>query len=135
MSDTSRFLAVDPGETTGWAIFKGPLVTVCGEASREEFTDVLVEEHVDFYVVEDWLLNPKEAPRLYWNKIPAARVLGEVEHVARVRAKKIYYQKSAIKPLAAAKFNLPNNGSHMMDAVLHGTWFMRKDEVDRKSVV
>lgn len=134
MTETSKFLAVDPGGTTGWAIFslttKKPLTM--GEMMPGEFIEFLEETDVDFYVVEDWMVRPPKKKTDFqhrWDRAIAARMIGTVMSISHRKDRPIVWQQPSIKPMAAQKFNLPNKGSHMMDAVLHGTWYLRKGEV------
>lgn len=125
------YMAIDPGGTCGWATFdpKGQPLAF-GEAKRgSEFFDVLRDNDVAYYVVENYRIRPHKISGFSheWDEALTARDIGAVELWAYLTERKIILQEPAIKPMAAKMFGLPNNASHQMNAMLHGVWHAHKE--------
>ncbi len=118
-------LCVDPGETTGWAIFKGPLLVAAGQTPMWEFADEVydyfdggnvlfakksvyiregMEDHLNDkitnIVCEDWRLYPDKLKSLAWDQCRTARLIGALTLVTRVFRLGWYLQPAAIKNAA-----------------------------------
>jgi hypothetical protein len=125
----SRFLACDPGETTGWVLFENDQPVGTSNSPRPQFAQVLVNTDVDYYVVENFRMFPGKAKALIFNEMVAARVIGEIEHVARNHNRPIHFQMSEILNRAYPKFGYERKkGKHQLDALMHGLWYLHKDD-------
>lgn len=127
-----RWIAVDPGEDTGFSIWEDnrlilgttikmwSVADVVGEAvetkrptmSMDEFTDAYPElAHVyeqlagypiDRFVVEDWRIYPWKAKELSWDQCRTARLIGALTYIARVNDIDFILQGAKIKERAVA---------------------------------
>lgn len=133
----SRYLALDPGGTVGWAVFDeatGRPLRV-GEVPRgAPFFELLQNIDVGLYVVENWRVRPQydkgrklDSWSPYWDEALTARDIGAVELWAYTHGRPIVIQEPTIKATAAAWYGLPNDRSHQMNAVLHGCYFATKE--------
>lgn len=127
-----KYLALDPGNTTGWAVFDTNTgrPTELGECKYgEELVILLQEKDVSFYVVENYRIRPRAVAGFAheWSEVLPARAIGYIEFHAISKAREVIYQEPSIKPIVAQRFGLPNKGSHQMDAVLHGAYYAWKE--------
>lgn len=126
--DDPRWLAVDPGETTGWSIWKGDRVLGGGQTPMWEFSDEvwaalehdggllldvnetsrgpaeeeLNEGGIDFIVCEKFVLYPWEAKNLSWDEFRTVQLIGALTFMARLSDIPIYKQPATIKEPARA---------------------------------
>jgi hypothetical protein len=139
-----RWISIDPGEDTGWAIWdEGDLV----QSSTDKLWDVIdavsvsllsappTDDLPDFgqvgrLVVEDWALYPWKLKSLGWDKCRTARGIGALEVIARIAGVPLVLQPAAIKKSAIAAgaeelFMTPlHENRHANDAVMHGVFFL-----------
>lgn len=130
----SKFLALDPGVTTGWAIFEKGEPTAMGETPFEEIYSFLTLNPVGLYVIEDYIIRAGRAAGGFahqWNKGEALRIIGAVELLAEQKKAVVVKQQPSIKPIAAKMTGVPYTpgkaGTHMFDAILHGRYFWMKE--------
>jgi hypothetical protein len=124
----TRYLAIDPGGTTGYAWMEDGLPVEIGEVPLAALKDWLDKQEPEFFVVETYIIRPQGAGGFNhsWNKGETLQIIGAIKLHAASIGVKVYEQQSSIKKVAAGMFNLPNKGSHQMDAVLHGRyWWFR----------
>lgn len=131
------YLALDPGKTTGWALFNdlGKPIQMGYAKYGRELHDLLMEVTPTLcYVVEEYRNrtedlgrehNMRYAPR--WDLVIAARAIGYIDMRAQMLNLEVKYQNSSIMPDAAKAFGLPYNRNHMLNAVLHGAFYAWKD--------
>lgn len=126
--DDPRWLCVDPGETTGWSIWKGDRVLGGGQTPMWEFADdvweALFEEDglllnvdetsrgdaeahlneggIDFIVCEKFALYPWEAHNLAFDEFRTVQLIGALTMMARRSDIPIYKQPATIKQPALA---------------------------------
>lgn len=125
-----HYLALDPGQTTGWCLFDTdgkPLQM--GEVQYEELAMLLEEYHpIDFFVVEQFMVRTKSSKAgknhrvAEFDKAIAARAIGKVEARAERLGVPVHFQQSSILEGAAGMFGIKRR-SHQKDvlsAVLHG---------------
>lgn len=144
-----KWITIDPGETTGWAVWKDDTLLDAGQAPLWQFLDALdltsgsedstkeAELIPDLYhtfrgweavVCEDWALYPWELKSLGWDKCRTARGIGAIELLCRRMGKPLVLQPAAIKEtavLAGAEelFQTPRHENrHANDAIMHGTY-------------
>jgi hypothetical protein len=131
-----EWVAIDPGDTTGWAVFTGtqrqPIQM--GEWTVDEFMETVAVATYELWVCEDYIIRPKGITHGYehtWNKGTALRLIGAVELRVIQLGAELKKQQASIKPIAAQKSGVPytpgKKGTHMFDAVLHGVHYLDKE--------
>lgn len=137
----SRWVSVDPGESTGYAVWEGDDLIEAGTLPLWEFIDALDPtpccdgdapfERVTKLVVEDWALYPWEVQNLAWDKCRTARGIGALELIARQQGWDIVLQPAKIKEAAeaggaTAYFLRPlHPNRHANDAIRHGSYHIQ----------
>jgi hypothetical protein len=147
-----RWLSVDPGEDTGWALWEdGDLIDAgtdklwqFGEAvyaathedseSLELVGDDLALKFigVERIVCEDWRIYPWEAKKgtLNWDQCRTARLIGGLTLVAKMKGMEFVLQGAKIKERAEAAgaealFMSPLvENRHANDAIRHGVYYL-----------
>jgi hypothetical protein len=148
-----RWLSVDPGEDTGWALWEdGDLVDAGTEklwpfgeavyaATHED--DIAVLELVGDelalkfngikrIVCEDFRIYPWEAKKgtLNWDQVRTARLIGALTLICKVKGLEWVLQGAKIKERAEAAgaeslFMSPlNENRHANDAIRHGVYYL-----------
>lgn len=135
------YLAWDPGETTGWALFDltGKPLEMGEVQYGDELLNVIRSKgKVGFYVCEDYRFRSKargvQGGYRYtpdWDPGIAARAIGYIDMGAKMYGIPCHYQPSSVLTLTAQAFNLyvGRDKSHPTDymaAVLHGLHYARK---------
>lgn len=129
-------LALDPGETTGWALFKYTEIDgktryvdqgqVSGEP--EAINKLLDLLNPTIIVYEDFRLFAHRAFQQRWSRMPASRVIGMVESWAKAHNVKFYSQGADKKTLGYMYLGEKPPGnhkkSHAPDAKAHGMYFL-----------
>lgn len=132
-----RYLSLDPGATTGWAVMERGKPLKMGESPLAEFHSFLraVSEEVELYVVEDYIIRPASVQGGYshqWNKGEALQVIGAVKYQAFLQGAEVVLQQPSVKPMGAKVSGIPytpgKSGTHMFDAILHGCYYWYKKE-------
>ena len=141
-----RWISIDPGEDTGWAIWEDDTLV---DAATDKLWDVVdalssallsvdsIEDGPDFgearlLVVEDWALYPWKLKSLSWDKCRTARGIGAIELIARLSKAELVLQPAAIKKAAVAAgaeelFMSPlHENRHANDAIMHGVFYLAR---------
>lgn len=144
-----RWLTVDPGETTGWAVWEDDRLVEAGQTPLWEFLDRLFNSclatfrdlpgevepnfgHLDRIVCEDWALYPWAAKALSWDKCRTARGIGAIELICRQGHPELILQPAKIKEAAVAGgaedlFLSPRHENrHANDAIMHGVYYLAR---------
>lgn len=145
------WLTIDPGETTGWAIWQDLQRVEAGQTQLWQFIDALdawaasgvspdifdVENwddgtnFLDLIVMEDWVLYPPgvgSGPPEPWNKQRTVRGIGAIELIARQNHIPLELQGTDTKEIAIAAgaeelFLSPvHENRHANDATMHGVF-------------
>lgn len=132
MTDTGRssYLALDPGETTGFATFdaQGNSLEIGEVFSDSELDDLLDRVKASVIIIEDWIQSPYIT--MGGSKQLTARTIGSVEAWARRNGAKVVLQPNTIKPIAYkwAGIKKPKAKSltHSADAFVHGVYYLQK---------
>lgn len=117
-------LCVDPGEDTGWSVWRGPLLVGAHTTKMWDFADEAwaalsgrdgawlsdpsaawvregMEKHAGLefgrVVCEDWRLYPKDLKALAWDQCRTARLIGALTFMARTLELDFHLQPAAIK--------------------------------------
>lgn len=129
-----EFVSIDPGDTTGWAIFTDRKPSRMGEYDFDEMLKFIAHGVFGLWVIEDYIIRPKKVAHGYehtWNKGTALRLIGAVEVRATQLQAIVVKQQPSIKPVASIKSGVPytpkKKGTHTFDAVLHGAHFLDKE--------
>lgn len=142
MAPVASNLTVDPGETTGWALWDADWNLLDGgQTPLWEFIDDLYDglihrdgpfEAVRRVVAEDWAIYPWEAQNLAWDKCRTARGIGAIELICRKAGIELVLQPAKIKETAVAAgaedlYVSPRHPNrHQNDAIQHGVYFRLK---------
>lgn len=143
-----KYLALDPGGTTGWASFQsdGGLITFGQIKGTEQLYEYLedLDPSPEVIICEDFSLMPWKAKDLAFNTLETVRVIGAIQHYAWLRGIRIVLQPPSIKAIGykwagIAKAKSHAN-SHEQDAYVHGVYFLqgsgvRKPQQGRLSAV
>lgn len=139
-----NLLAIDPGGRTGFVHYVNSQPVKVGEV---EFDGAGLEDSIfqwmmewkdvplDVIVYEDYIIRPMGKGGMgnyghQWNKGEALQVIGAARALAALQHIPVVRQQPSIKPVAAKRCNLPydskksGRGTHQMDAMLHGNWFL-----------
>ena len=142
-----KWLSLDPGESTGWALWsEGKLA----EAGTDVLWDVIdslsaasecKENEVGFptdlglIVMEDWALYPWKLKELAWDKCRTARGIGAIELICRQVSIQLVLQPASIKKSAVSAgaeelFMRPlHENRHANDAIMHGVFYMARNGI------
>lgn len=145
------WLAVDPGEDTGWALFEDERLVDAGTEKlwafgdsvfmavfRPEELDLVGDELAKLFVgiekivAEDWRLYPNEMKKgsLAWDQCRTARLLGSLTQTCRMGGLELILQGAKIKKAAEAAgakalFMAPlEENRHANDAIRHGVYYL-----------
>lgn len=135
IEDNKMILVVDPGDTTGYAIFfedDGEL-HIKGQADFDNFLEFLMGNSFDHIVVEDYRLRKGKQAQQTGSRFQAVQVIGALKYVARqegiklelvdVQAKTLGSMYSGIKPPSDHK------KSHEIDAYNIGIYWLVKNGI------
>lgn len=138
-----RWISIDPGEDTGWAIWEGDRLVDAATDKLWDVVDALSTALLSFVdhgdgpdfggvrllVVEDWALYPWKLKQLGWDKCRTARGIGAIELICRLSKTELVLQPAAIKKTAVAAgaeelFLSPlHENRHANDAIMHGVFY------------
>lgn len=146
------WLTIDPGETTGWAIWIGTDRVEAGqtalwrfidlvdgwahdgiippEFNAEGWADEIAPQALEFIVMEDWSLYADKAQALINDKQRTVRGIGAIELIARQNGIPIELQGAYTKDVAIAAgaeemFLSPvHENRHANDATMHGVFYI-----------
>lgn len=138
-----KLFCVDPGITTGWAIFDGDMPTSFGEMKTNEFYDYLnnddywMDNLPNFVIMEDYLVRPPEAKGYdhSWGRVEPVQVIGAVQCWARGWKLPVELQQPSLLKPAAKRFKMrdPSNSKlanrNAIAAILHGRIFLEKIKI------
>ena len=134
------YLAIDPGDTSGWATFDedGNLIGL-GQVKEsdfvKEFTDLLTSslKHV---IIEDYVLFQHRAmaqTNSRGRKLKTPKMVGKLEMLAELRGVPYTKQESSRYPIGAmwGGFEIPSNHaiSHQYVAAAHGVFWLQSNGI------
>lgn len=136
MTETSWLLAIDPGESTGWATYSatGEFINAGICRSREEVYTMLKEVGpVAKVVIEDYRLYSHKAVQQSGSRLETVRVIGAIESWAAINGSEVILQAASIKKIAEKWSGIKPKGDHKnlhhIDAMLHGHYYLQRTEV------
>lgn len=136
-NESRKLMAVDPGATTGWALFTtdSQKPSSVGECRKEDLYDWLDEYNdVEVWVVEDYIIRPPSRKQggheHFWDKGDTLRYIGAIQRHAHSTGAEFHKQQASLKPLAykqmGADYQKGKKGMHIYDAIAHGAHFIGK---------
>lgn len=128
-------LAVDPGKSTGWAVFKGNVIFDMGiTRTVDEFSEWLDKflwtygANPDTIVYEDFQLFKNKALQQSGSRMEATQVIGIIKHWGRQVEAEMIRQPASILPIAQkfSKMKMPSNhrDSHHISAANHAYYYL-----------
>ena len=128
-----RYLALDPGETTGWAKFdEDGAVLSMGQYKQADQTKWLTEHLTSdllAVICEEYrIYNQKQQKR--WSRNQTSKNEGAIQLLSEMRGVPFFLQPANVKAIGYKQSGLgkaPTNHaiSHQYDAVAHGTYWLR----------
>lgn len=130
-----KYLAVDPGNSTGWATFNdtGDVVGFGTCVTRNSVYEKLAEAAPELIIMEDYRLYPWKAKEQSWSGFETVRIIGAVEYYAYLHNAKVVLQEPSIKGIGYkwAGLTKPKNHalSHETDAYVHGVYYLQSNGI------
>ncbi len=137
-----NFIAIDPGNTTGWARFRETdfnsvhkhwTIDEFGRVDKDDVWEWIEDTGPDLYVVENYRIRPAAIQGNYshqWSSGETLRIIGAIDSRARRIGSPVVLQEPAIKPvgygLAGIKYKAGKKGTHEFDAIAHGVYYLVK---------
>lgn len=127
-----KWLAIDPGETTGWSEWEGSKKIDGGQTPLWQFIHELdaFPEDTDLIVCEDWALYPWKLKSMAWDKCRTARGIGALELISWRYDIPIVLQPASIKDSAQAAgaeayYVTPvHENRHENDSIQHAVYYL-----------
>lgn len=125
-----RLIALDPGKTTGFAIFTDDKPVRFGTLTTKEYFEFLVEQDAKYWIVEDYVIRTAQfgGHDHSFDKGIALQLIGAAKLKAFQTGSEIHLQPPSLKPGAyaqmGAEYKKGKRNMHHMDALAHGTWFI-----------
>lgn len=131
------YLALDPGETTGWAKFdaNGEILSM-GQYKQGDQTQWLTEHltsELKAVICEEYrIYNQQKQKR--WSRNQTSKNEGAIQLLAEMRGVPFHLQPANVKAIGykwAGLGQAPSNHaiSHQYDAVAHGTYWLRQRNI------
>jgi len=135
-----RLLAIDPGGTTGFAVFTGESLTNSWRKGRigcrenaEEIDDIVIqlcEESTDLIIViEKFQLFPWKSKSLAWSQLNTVQIIGRVKALARLYQITVKEQTTGNRDIGYMWGKVPklpksNPSNHAHDAWAHAAFYI-----------
>lgn len=132
----ASYLAIDPGETIGYATFddNGTLLDM-GQFRFEAFLseiESLFTSSIKVCIVEDYK-NYAWKQQKKWSRNNTSKVIGKIELFAELRGAKVVLQPAQHYPIGAkwGGFEIPSNHSisHQFVAAAHGIFWLQENGI------
>lgn len=129
----TKYIALDPGETTGWAAFdKEGQILAMGQFKQKEqskWLDENITSNLLAVIVEDYR-NYSWQKQKKWSRNQTSKNIGAIEMICELRNVPYFLQPANVKKIGykwAGLGEAPSNHaiSHQYDAVAHGTYWLR----------
>lgn len=133
----SAYLALDPGETTGWATFNhaGDMLAM-GQFKQAEQTKVLNDLiHADLkHVIAEDYRNYASHKQARWSRNQTSKNIGAIELMCELRSVPCTLQGAHVKHIGYKWCGLPgppsnHSISHQYDAMVHGVYWLQQSGV------
>ena len=128
----SRILAIDPGDTTGWALFVDGTLAEWGHVGGNFTTlETLIKTaRPDVLVVEEYRIYGWRAKQHSWSDVPTLRLIGAIQMLAAQQRMPIVMQtaqqaKGFSEDEKLRAWNFYQTGmKHANDAIRHGCYYI-----------
>ena len=129
----SSLLCLDPGETTGWALFRNGVLTGSGQfrvTSPAVFDRIFTKFKPTQLVVENYRIYPWRSKQHEWSEVPTLRYIGMIQYIAASRGIPVSLQMAQLAKVFATDRKLKSWGlykadkKHANDAIRHGCYFL-----------
>lgn len=137
---TDHYLAIDPGDTTGWAKFdeKGNVTAFDEIKGHDNFLDWLEDniEGVHVIILERYRVRTAGHINSF-STVPTLQLIGAIKRVARKNNISIMEQDPSPALVMGLRFlglHVAYKGKHVPDkvsALAHGTYFLRKAKIQK----
>lgn len=136
-----KYVAFDPGETTGFAQFdpSGDLIrsgkiSVAGKPERlYQELPLAIPGTTRVVIIEDYELFAHKAAAQSWSKLETVRYIGAIQYHAHLLKAEVVFQKPNVKPVAYmwAGIEVPKQKimTHETDAFVHGVYYLQKSGI------
>jgi hypothetical protein len=132
-------LAVDPGKSTGWAVYVDGLVKNLGICRTPEEFDIWLDSFVETYgkpdvvVIEKFVLFRHKAKQQIGSQFEVSQVIGVAKSFGRKTEAEVVMQGSDILPTAVmwSKMKIPtdHNVSHHIVAANHAVYYLVSNDM------
>lgn len=134
------YLAIDPGKTTGYALFdSNGIVKFMGKIKGEdkfldELESVVAAQQINVMIIETYRNRPGTT-HSNWSKNETSQHIGAIKRIARKAGIKVVEQEPSPCLVIGLKFigmSEQYKGKHVPDevsALAHGTYYLRQHKV------
>jgi hypothetical protein len=134
----NRMLCLDPGETSGWAYFRGTELVSSGQIRTvndgkidwDALTELLDNHLIARLVCEDYRIYEHKLTRHTFSPVLTLRLIGGIEYYANINELPITYQMAAqakgfVTDAKLKTWGLYQEGMrHSRDAIRHGIYYL-----------
>ena len=127
-------VSLDPGETTGWAMFKDGLLTDSGQiptlTCRAELMSLIEIAYPDVLVCENYRIYEHKLKRHANQEVYTLRLIGAIDYVCTHHQIPIVYQMASLAKGFVTDNKLKSWGMwkrgqrHARDAIRHGIYYL-----------
>ncbi len=129
---TQRLLALDPGGTTGWAVFSGTVLEDVGQSKLDGLglQGLVTRTRPQVLVLENYRIYRQKAMSHVGSEVLPARLIGALELIAETRHIPLHLQmagpvKDFVTDAKLRAWGLYRPGlEHGRDAIRHGCYFL-----------
>src|SRR6266496_4107812 len=133
LGKNSMYIAIDPGDTTGWATFneQGELIDFQEIKGHDNFLDWLEQQNARVYIVESYRVRTSGHINSF-STVPTLQLIGAIKRVAKKKGIKIVMQEVSPALSIGLRFigmHSIYKGKHVPDrisALAHGTYYLRQ---------
>lgn len=135
-----RLLCLDPGETTGWAVFEDGMFSASGQASTaangwKEIDKLFTDVNPTMLVYENYRVYSHKLERHSNSEVYTLRLVGVIEYLAEVKFGIPYFNQMAnqakgfVTDDKLKAWGMYQRGHrHARDAIRHGCYFLLFDK-------
>lgn len=136
--DRAKYLAVDPGETTGWALFDAQGVVLAmgqfKQVEQNKWLQAVVTNNLNMVICEDYR-NHGFTQQKKWSRNQTSKNIGSLEMLCDLVGVPITLQPNTVKGIGylwgGMSEGAPSNHSisHQYDAWAHGIYWLQQNGV------